>query len=180
MPALYDAAIRVVGGLFILFALILASRWLTELTAPRPVAKLPTMSAAPTENNLKSLGKLFGVNVAQSQSLDGVQLAGVFAGSNGGGFATFQTRSGPIAVFPGDEVAPGIRLKKIERDHVIVLGGGIPRELRLRENNAGSDSPIGRPSMIRPQPLSAYTPPGVEPGPQVSASSAAKPKEEEQ
>lgn len=180
MPALYDTLVRVIGGIFILAALLLASAWLTELTAPRRVAKLPAMPVTVSENHLKSLEKLFGASVAQSQSLDGLQLAGVFAAANGGGFATFQTRSGPIAVFPGDEVIPGIRLDKIARDHVVVLSAGVPKELHLREDKSGAAAPISQAPLIRPQPLPVHAPPSVDPAQPAADPGAAKTKEQEQ
>jgi hypothetical protein len=132
--ALFDAMIRLIGVGLVIFAVLLTSRWLTDLTAPRLVAKLPSAPAAPPENNLKLVIRLFGASEAPAQALDGIQLVGVFAGSRGGGFATFSTRSGAISVFTGGEVAPGVKLKQIERDRVILLSAGIQKELRMSES----------------------------------------------
>lgn len=61
-------------------------------------------------------------------------LTGVFAGSRGGGFATIRTRTGDVHVFPGEEVAPGVILKQMERNRVILLSSGIEKELKLSES----------------------------------------------
>lgn len=143
-PALFDAAIRLLSLALVLVAIFLASRWLTELTAPRPVAKLPSTPPAAQESNLKVVGKLFGVGEVRSESLDGLQLSGLFADSGGGGFATFRTRSGAVSVFTGGEIAPGVRLKQIERDRVIVLSTGIQKELLLNDGGRHAALPIGQ------------------------------------
>lgn len=178
-PALFDTTIRLLGLVLVLFAVFLTSRWLTELTAPRPVAKLPSMPSAPLENNLKMVSKLFGTSAARSQSLDALQLAGVFTGSNGGGFATFRTRSGAISVFIGEEVEPGVRLKQIERDRVIILSAGAQKELRLSQGSGQPSSPIGQTAASPPQQATPSIPQGVETNQQASSNRrAARPQEE--
>lgn len=180
-PALFAATIRLLVLILVIFAVILTSRWLTAVTAPRPVAKLPSISSVAQENNLKMVSKLFGTSAARSQSLDGLQLAGVFAGSNGGGFATFRTRSGAKSVFTGEEIEPGVRLKQIERDRVIILGAGGQKELRLSEGGGQPSPPIGQAPVSPPQQATPSIPQSVETNPQASSSSrAARPQENEQ
>jgi hypothetical protein len=159
---MFDAAIRLLGLVLVIFAVLLASRWLTEWTAPRPVAKLPSMPMAPPENSVKMVGKLFGTSEVRTQALDGLQLVGVFAGSKGGGFATFRTRSGAISVFTGDDIAPGVKLKQIERDRVVIVSAGIQKELRLAEGGGEVSSPIGQTPAI-PQQVSAQQVPAMSP-----------------
>lgn len=176
---MFDASVRLLGLLLILLAVLLAGRWLTELTAPRPVAKLPSISIAPQENNLKLVSKLFGAGETQSQALDGLQLAGVFANSRGGGFATFRTRSGAISVFAGGDIVPGVKLKQIEGDRVIVTSAGIQKELRLSEGGAQSSAPPGQSALLTPQQISANISQAVEASQQGSPSHrAARPQEE--
>jgi hypothetical protein len=133
-PVLFDSAARLLAVVFTLAAIILAGRWLTELTAPRPVAELPSAAIAQPESGTGTISRLFGIggNV-QSQLLEGLQLTGVFTGSRGGGFATIHTRTGDLPVFPGEEVVPGVILKQIEGNRVILLISGIEKELKLRE-----------------------------------------------
>ena len=133
---MFDSAARLLAVAFTLAAIMLAGRWLTELTAPRPVAELASATMTQPESSTKTVSRLFGSGGAQSQALEGLHLTGVFAGSKGGGFATIHTRTGDVPVFPGDEVVPGVILKQIESDRVILLTSGTQKELRLRENYA--------------------------------------------
>jgi hypothetical protein len=57
-------------------------------------------------------------------------------------------------VFPGEEVVPGVILKKIEGDRVILLTSGIEKELKLRESSA---SPAASSLQTFPKPSSQPT-----------------------
>jgi hypothetical protein len=140
-PALFDALIRRLGTLFAVMAILLASRWLTELTAPRPVGKLPAAPAAPTDNGDRMIGRIFGIGETKPVATDGLLLTGMFATSKGGGFATFRTPGGAVSTFAGDEVMPGVLLKAVERDRVTVLVAGVPKELMLVVNSPASGQP---------------------------------------
>lgn len=143
---MFDSGARLLAVAFPLVAVILAGRWLTELTAPRPVAELPSAPMAQPDSNLKTISRLFGTGSTQSQALEGLYLTGVFAGSRGGGFATMHTRAGDVPVFRGDEVVPGVIVKQIERDRVILLSSGTQKELRLNESSAPAAAPAPRAS----------------------------------
>ncbi len=138
-PAAFDAALRILNVAFAMAAVVLASGWLTALTAPRLVAKLPSTPVATEDRGLKMIGRLFGVAQARSQAVEGLKLTGVYAGSGGGGFATFRTRAGEVSVFAGTEIAPGVKLKQIESDRVIILNTGVQQELRLQDG--GGEQP---------------------------------------
>lgn len=134
---MFDSAARLLALAFTLAAIILAGRWLTELTAPRSVAELPSAPLTQPESNTQFVSRLFGSSKeVQSQALAGLHLTGVYAGSKGGGFATIHTRAGDVAVFPGNEVVPGVILKQVESDRVILLSSGTQKELQLHEDNA--------------------------------------------
>jgi hypothetical protein len=139
---MFDSGARLLAVAFILAGIILASRWLTELTAPRPVAELPSAAIAQPESNTKTGNRLFGNVGTQALSLEGLHLTGVYAGSRGGGFATLHTQAGDVSVFPGEEVVPGVILKQIERDHVILLSSGNQKELRLHETHSPAATSI--------------------------------------
>ncbi len=132
-PSIFDSAARVLTVVFALAAIILAGRWLTELTAPRAVAELPSVAMALPESGNISIGRMFVSGEVKSQDIEGLQLTGVYAGTRGGGFATIRTRTGDVHAFPGDEVAPGVILKHMERDRVILLSSGVEKELILPE-----------------------------------------------
>lgn len=143
---MFDSGARLLAVAFSLAAAVLAGRWLTELTAPRPVAELPSAPMTQPDLNLKTISRLFGTGSTQSQALEGLYLTGVFAGSRGGGFATIHTRAGDVPVFEGEEVTPGVILKQIERDRVILLSLGAQKELLLQGNApAPQASPGGAP-----------------------------------
>lgn len=133
-PALFDSVARLLTAAFTLAAIFLAGGWLTELTAPRPVAELPSAAMAQPVTGTATVSRLFGSGNIESQTLEGMYLTGVFAGSRGGGFATIRTRTGDVHVFPGEEVAPGVILKQMERNRVILLSSGIEKELKLSES----------------------------------------------
>ncbi len=147
-PVIFDSAARLLAVAFTLAAIMLAGRWLTELTAPRPVDELASATMTQPESSTKTVGRLFGSGSTQSQALEGLQLTGVFAGSKGGGFATIHTRTGDVPVFPGNEVVPGVMLKQIESDRVILLSSGTQMELRLREDKspAATSTPRAAPA----------------------------------
>jgi len=132
-PSIFDSAARLLTLVFALATAILAGQWLTELTAPRAVAELPSVPMAMPESGSISIGRMFMSGEVKSEDVEGLQLTGVYAGTRGGGFATIRTRSGEVHAFPGDEVAPGVILKHIERDRVILLASGVEKELMLPE-----------------------------------------------
>jgi hypothetical protein len=132
-PSIFDSAARVLTVVFALAAIILAGQWLTELTSPRPVAELPSANIAQPEAATGTISRLFAGESVQSQDIEGLQLTGVYAGTGGGGFATIRTRTGDVHAFPGDEVAPGVILKHMETDRVILLSSGVEKELMLPE-----------------------------------------------
>ncbi len=152
---------RLVGVLFAMATVFLLAGWLAALTAPRSVARMAAVAAASSDaNNLQAVEKLFGrASQSSPQMVDGLSLVGVFAGSLGGGFATFNTRTGPVSVFAGGEILPGILLKRIDRSRVVILASGITKELALAEGGgqrgappAGSTSPA-QPAANPPAPL---------------------------
>jgi Type II secretion system protein C len=148
-PVMFDSAARLLSVAFAMAAIVLAGHWLTELTAPRPVAELPSSAVAPPESSVKTMSRLFGSGDNQLQALAGLRLTGVFAGARGGGFATVHTRAGDEPVFPGEEVSPGIVLKQIESDRVILLTSGTQKELRLQEASSAAATPTAEPSPYR-------------------------------
>lgn len=177
VPELYDIALRLLPYVFILASAILSGWWLTQLTAPRPVGRLPAMPTAPQESSLDAIVKLFGVGEARS-SVDGdIQLAGIFMGSRGGGFATFHTRKGAISAFQGDEVVPGVQLKRLERDRVILLSAGMQRELPLREAGGSTSAAIDVPPVVSERPGIPNT--SAMQTPQQASQIAAKPHQDE-
>lgn len=177
MPKTYDVALRLLPYAFILASAILSGWWLTQLTAPRPVGRLPAMPTAPQESGLDAVAKLFGVGEARS-SVDGeLELVGIFMGSRGGGFATFNTRKGAISAFQGDEVVPGVQLKRLERDRVLLLSAGTLRELPLREAGGPTAGATENSPVVSERPGAPIT--SAMQSPQQASQIAAKPHQDE-
>jgi hypothetical protein len=155
-PSIFDSAARLLTLVFALATAILAGQWLTELTAPRAVAELPSVPMAMPESGSISIGRMFMSGEVKSEDIEGLQLTGVYSGTRGGGFATITTRTGNVHVFPGDEVVPGIVLKHIERDRVILLVSGVEKELMFPETAApAAESP---PQTVPDRPRQAFRP----------------------
>lgn len=155
-PAIFDSAARLSTAAFTLVAVLLAGSWLSELTAPRPVAELPSTPMVQSESASGSISRLFATADVKSEDVEGLQLTGVYAGTRGGGFATIRTATGDVHAFPGDEVAPGVILKQIERDRVILLASGVEKELMLPETAVPSaETP---PQTVTNRPRQAFRP----------------------
>jgi hypothetical protein len=155
-PAIFDSAGRLLTVAFALAGIILAAWWLTRLTAPRPVAELPSAIIAQPESGTGTISRLFATADVKSEDIEGLQLTGVYSGTRGGGFATITTRTGNVHVFPGDEVVPGIVLKHIERDRVILLVSGVEKELMFPETAVpAAESP---PQTVPDRPRQAFRP----------------------
>ncbi len=128
---------RLVQGVTVAAGLILVAWWATQWTAPRPVAALPGNLAgreAPADprDALRVLGLASDAGVA-----DGLRLTGIYAATDGGGFATFVTPKGPVQVLVGKEVAAGILLQEVGENHVVLSVGGVRRQVPLRDEAAG-------------------------------------------
>jgi hypothetical protein len=136
-PALVDAAARLLVLGFAIAAVLLSGRWLTTLTAPRPVAELPATPMLQQQLASASVTRLFAAASVASPVVEGLQLTGVFSGSRGGGFATLRTGAGEVHAFRGDEVAPGVVVKDIAGDRVILIAAGVERELKLAADAGG-------------------------------------------
>ena len=51
---------------------------------------------------------------------------------DGGGYALFRTGRGPIIVATGQEISGGVRLDAVQPDKVVLIDGGVRREMVLR------------------------------------------------
>lgn len=111
---------RVVGWLVGFLAILLAANWLTRIGAPRPVASLKETRVAATPPSLEPIYRIFGVQTGTAAQTGSLVLTGVFASSDGKGFATFRLPQGQVAAIEGREVMPGVRLLRVERNQVVL------------------------------------------------------------
>jgi len=139
--AMLESFLRFLQGALAVLTLVLAAWWLTQWTAPRRVAVLPTAGQELTGVATESIRRLFGGAQSSAASVEGVRLSGVFRNNEGAGFATFNTSKGAVAAFVGDEIVPGVTLKSLESGRVMVLVAGAARELRLFNGQPSGQPP---------------------------------------
>jgi hypothetical protein len=78
-----------------------------------------------------------------------VRLLGVFAGSDGSGYALFRLPDrGAVLVKRGDEIASGLRLDAVYPQAVRLAGRGETRDIELRPANAASAPPTPAPARV--------------------------------
>lgn len=129
---------RLLRWLFAGSVLMLMALWLTRLTAPRPVAALPTVDTQDMAAGLEPALRLFGATAQTPAQVGHIELTGVSTSTSGQGFATFRTREGARFALVGEEIGPGVRLKAVRGDHVIVLMAGVEHRLALPEKPAAA------------------------------------------
>ena len=120
-----------------LLALTLA-HWGWIWFGPQP----PVIAAQPPESDLArrvAEAHLFGsagalpANAPASTDPGDVRLLGVFAETDGKGYALLRAGSGGATlVAAGQDLSPGVRVESVRPDGVTVLRGGARRELSLR------------------------------------------------
>jgi general secretion pathway protein C len=151
---------------FILFIVLCASAayWAMQLFKPpvRPVAAPPRVAKA--EIKPESAAALFGggrtkVAVASNYQLHGV----VVSGTGSESVAILSADGKPAqAVRMEKEVMPGVTVKEVHRDYVLLSEGGVTKRVELPESAKGQDniatvSPVrtapGQPASTRPPPM---------------------------
>jgi general secretion pathway protein C len=188
---------------FLLFILLCASiaYWGLQLFKPplRPVAAPP--QAAKSDINPEAAATLFGGRAGKVAVASNYQLKGVvMSGSADESIAILSADGKPAqAVRVDAEVAPGVVVKEVHRDYVLLSDGGTVKRVELPEN-AKSEVNVATVSPVRPQSQPARTPvpqqapapappqvpaavappaqpavPGVPPAPATSAATAANP-----
>ncbi|NTV97143.1 MAG: hypothetical protein HGA75_17300, partial [Thiobacillus sp.] len=75
--------------------------------------------------------KVFGLGGGQGAQAVGIELTGLYARADGRGFATLRTPRGPLSGIAGEEILPGVRLRQVGNDHVILMIDGSERRLEL-------------------------------------------------
>lgn len=137
-------------------ALGLTAYWTGELVSPAAIAALPSQTEAPRSATAEQdMVRLFGIQSGAVEThLDGITLTGVFAPRSGsGGFATFRTTKGNVGVTIGQEIAPGLRLERVEPMQVVVSSGGGERILELPKptfDKLGGDVPAATKPTLAP------------------------------
>jgi len=156
-------------------ALGLTAYWTGKLVSPAPIAALPSQIEAPRSATAEQdMVRLFGVQAGGVEThLDGITLTGVFAPHGGsGGWATFRTTKGNVGVTVGREIAPGLRLERVEPTQVVIFSGGGERILELPKpkfDQLGGDLPAAAKPTLAPGPDPARPPATVQAPPPTRA-----------
>jgi general secretion pathway protein C len=163
---------------FILFIVLCASAayWAMQLFKPpvRPVSAPPRVQA---EMNTDAASALFGGRPGKVAVASNYQLRGViFSGSPSDSVAILSTDGKPAqAIRAQTDVLPGVIVKEVHRDYVLLSEGGVIKRVELPESvkdqvNIATVAPTqavpARPSATPVQPPAPPAPPSVVSPPQ--------------
>ena len=135
----------------VLAVLLVASvtDWLLTFSARRtptePVRVLDASAAEPAQvTDVMPVARLFGAG--SSSEAGGIRALGVMAeGGSGRGIAILGLEGKPAKSYrSGDLVAPGVVLKEVKKDGVVISRAGVAQELRLTKAPAIPPSPVTR------------------------------------
>jgi general secretion pathway protein C len=146
-PAPASRAHRILDALLVIaLVLVLAwqlAYWTWRFAAPPAVVEARTDAGGNVD--LAAIAKLFGgapsaVSSTQNASRNGLRLKGVIAPTPGvAASAIFSTGSGKdLAIYVGHEVQPGVKLKEVHPDHVILSRNGVDERLDLEPMRGGA------------------------------------------
>jgi Type II secretion system protein C len=155
------AAIALLAALALLALTLAHWGWIglgpqpTLIAAPAPETDLARRAA---EAHLFGTAGAVPANAPAASELGDVRLLGVFAETDGKGYALLRagTRAA-VLLAAGQDIAPGVRIESVRPDGVSVLQGGVRRELLLRKE-AVAERP--RVAAAAAGPASCAIPPG--------------------
>ena len=166
---------------FVLFLLLCASiaYWGLQFFKPplRPVAAPPRL--AKSDINPQAAATLFGGRAGKAAVASNYQLKGVvMSGRAEESVAILSTEGKPAQAIRVDgEVAPGVKIKEVHRDYVLLSDAGAVKRVELPENAKSEVSPAAA-SSVRAQPQPAPPPPAAQmpaPAPPTAVVSPAAP-----
>ena len=121
--------------------------WLLTFSARRtsiePVRVLDASAVEPAQvTDVMPVARLFGA--ASASEAGGIRALGVMAeGGSGRGIAVLGVEGKPAKSYrSGDLVAPGVILKEVKKDGVVISRAGVAQELRITK--APATPPIAR------------------------------------
>jgi len=148
---------------FVLFVALCASAayWAMQLFKPpvRPVAAPPR--AAQAEIRPDAAAAVFGSRKGNTVVASNYQLRGViFSGSPRSSVAIISADGKPAqAIGVDEEVAPGVTIKEVHRDHVLLSEGGATKRVELPESAKGLEGIAAAPAAAAPPPRAVTPPP---------------------
>jgi general secretion pathway protein C len=140
-PARNPLGTLVVAALVIVLAYQLA-HWTWIFATPAPVAS--STATPPASVDLATAAKLFGGTASSSNVASGstLRLKGVVAPTPGvAASAIFSTGAArDVSIFVGNDVQPGVKLKEVHADHVILGRAGIDERIDLEARKGATAS----------------------------------------
>ncbi|OWW18885.1 type II secretion system protein N [Noviherbaspirillum denitrificans] len=144
---------------FVLFVALCASvaYWAMQLFKPpvRPVAAPPRVAQA--EIRPDAAGTLFGSSKGPVATASNYQLRGViFSGSPRSSVAIISADGKPAqAIGVDEEVVPGVMVKEVHRDHVLLSEGGANKRVDLPDNAKGLEGIAAAPATTPSRPAAS-------------------------
>ena len=153
-PAVIDALHPMLIAAIAIATVALSAHWLTHWLAPGPVAALPDSPRIVGQEDPRAAHRLFGARGQAVLAPGGLTLTGVYARPRGG-FAVFRGSDGALFALEGEELKPGILLKRIAADHVLLWADGVESRLDLPMVEAaallaGAPAPLAAPATDTP------------------------------
>jgi len=153
-PAVIDALHPMIIAAITIATVALSAHWLTHWLAPGPVAALPDSPRFVGQEDPRAAHRLFGTRVQAVLAPGGLTLTGLYARPRGG-FAVFRGSEGALYALEGEELMPGILLKRIAADHVVLWADGVESRLDLPVVEAvtlltGAPAPLAAPASDSP------------------------------
>ena len=127
--------VRALNAALLILAAVVCAHWFWMFAAPS-VSAPPPSPVADTLRPAETLRRanLFGAasNSPQTPAARAdLVLRGIYANRDGGMAVIALDRARTVTVRSGEELAPGITLERVLRDHVIVNQGGVSQRLEL-------------------------------------------------
>jgi type II secretory pathway component PulC len=137
---------RGLSAALLVLAAAVCAHWFWIFVAP-PVSAPLEYSSTEVLRPLDSVRRanLFGASVTPSAAAPvrtDLVLRGISASRKGGMAVIATDRGRTVTVRAGDEIAPGITLERVERDHVIVVQNGVAQRLDLPQRKPVDAAPV--------------------------------------
>jgi len=123
------------------------AHWFWVFAAPEPAVLASQVEPGP-RNPLDSIARadLFGAAPARQPVAHAAQsdlmLRGISSTRKGGMAVIAIDKGKTVAVGSGDEIVPGVRLEKVQPDHVVISRGGVPQRLDLPQRKPTDAQPV--------------------------------------
>lgn len=138
--------VRLLNAALLILAAAVGAHWFWIFAAPAVTAPMETpIAAAAHPAAVIQRAHLFGATANAPQAAPvrtDLVLRGIYANPDGGMAVIALDRGRMVTVRTGEEIAPGIKLERVLRDHVFVNQGGISQRIDLPQGQPLDVSPV--------------------------------------